>query len=359
MLPATLNMSPAEKYDWGGLYPMQTFAAVLITVGLTLALTWLPMPGIWWQVVRWAFYLPILLVGARYGSFAGLFAGVTASLLCAVVAASRGMWDASWPSILAPDFAVVGLLGGFLRVWPRFRKLYSAGEAATWPALSRISEPEITLDPTPLASIEGAARLLGESDTPAEMRQELVGIIVKECKHLSASITGLLQQRREATPPQACEADITPIIDAAVREAEFVLSGRGIVLRKEIAPDVPPIQCNPDQIRNLFMSLIINAAQSAPAGTEVVLDAHCGYDGVVLDVRGQGPFVRQVANRFFGSRAVTSGVGLAAAHDIVRRHGGRLNGKANLRKGLEFSVWLPLRRNDTHGSWQGVGSGGR
>jgi hypothetical protein len=338
---------------------MQTFAAIVISVGLTVALVWLPMPGIWWNVVRWAFYLPILLVGASYGSFAGLFAGVTASLLCAVVAASRGMWDVSWPSILAPDFAVVGLLGGFLEIWPRFRKLYSAGEADPWPALSRISELDITPDPSPLASIESAARLLGESDTPAEMRQELVGIIVKECRHLSASITSLLEQRREETPPIAFEADIISLIDAAVREAEVVLSGRGIILRTEIALDVPPIQCNPDQIRNLLVSLIINAAQSAAAGTEVVLDVHSGYNGVGLDVRGQGPFVRRVVNRFFGSHSVTSGVDLAAAHDIVRRHGGRITEKTNFSKGLEFSVWLPLRRNDTNGSWQGAGSGGR
>jgi hypothetical protein len=281
---------------------MHIFAAVVISAGLTLALAWLPMHGVWWHVVRWAFYLPILLTGAKYGSFAGLFAGVAASLSCTVVAASRGMGDVSWSSLLAPDLAVVGLLGGFVRTRPRFRKLYSAGEADPWPALSRVFEPEITFDPNPLTSIETAARLLGENDTPADLRQELVGIISKECKHLSASITGLLQQHREAAPPQIFESDITSIIDAVGREAEFVLAGRDIVVHKEIAPDVPPIQCNPDQIRNLFVSLIINAAQWASAGTVVVLDVHCGHKGVVLDVRGRGPFVRRLANRFFGSR---------------------------------------------------------
>jgi hypothetical protein len=338
---------------------MRTFAAIVITAGLILALAWLPVPGIWWNLVRWAFYLPILLVGARYGSLAGFFAGLTASLLCAVVAVSRGMGDVSWPGTFAPDFAVVGLLGGFLITWPRFRKLYPGREADPWPALGRTSEPEIPFDANPLTSIESAARLLGENDTPADLRQELVGIIAKECNHLSASITSLLENRREAAPPQVCEADITPIIEAAVRDAEFVLSGCGIVLHKEIAPDVPPIECNPDQIRKLFTSLIINAAQSANAGTDVALEAHCGHNGVVLAVRGQGPFVRRVANRFFGSHAGPSSVGLAAAQDIVRRHGGRIGGKTNLGKGLEFSVWLPLRRNDTNGGWQGATSRGR
>jgi hypothetical protein len=338
---------------------MHIFAAVAITAGLTLALTSLPMPGIWWNVVRWTFYLPILLVSARYGHLAGLFAGVTASLFCAFVAASQGIGDVSLAGVLAPDFVMVGLLGGFIRPWPRSRQPYAAVEPDPWPALSRVSEPETIFDPNPLNSIESAARLLGENDNPAEVRQELVGIIIKECTHLSANITGLLQQRREGVPPQVCEADITPIIDAAIREAEFVLTGRGIVLRKEIAPDVPAIQCNPDQIRNLFMSLIINASESEGAGTEVVLDVHYGHNGVVLDIRGHRTLVRRIANRFFGSHPETPGVSLAFAQDIVRRHGGRIGANVILRKGLEFSVWLPLRRNDPNGGWQGASSRGR
>jgi hypothetical protein len=337
---------------------MQTFVAILISAGLTLALAGLPMQGIGWHVVRWTFYLPVLLVGAKYGPIPGLLAGVIASLLCMVVAVSRVIDGVSWPSTLAPDLVIVGLLGGFARTWPRFRKLYSVGETDPWPVLSRISEPEITFDPNPLASIETAARLLGENDTPPDLRQELVGIILKECKHLSSRLTGLLQQCSEAAPPQVSEADITSIIDAARREAEFVLSGRGIVVREEIAPDVPPIHCNMDQIRTVLVSLLINASQAASAGTVVVLDAHCGHRGVVLDIRSRGPFVRRVANRFFGSPPQTSGVGLAAAQDIIRRHGGRIAAKINLGKGLEFTVWLPLRPKDTNGSRQGVSSRG-
>ena len=342
---------------------MRIFVIVAITAALTVALSWLPMPGLEWHVVRWAFYIPILLVGIRYGSFAGLFAGVTASLLFAFEAASQGIGGTSWPGIYSPDFAVVGFLGGrFLDVWPRFRQLTSARRAdSRTEQPSQISEPEIDLDLNPLVSIESAAKLLAEEDTPVDLRQELAGIISKECQNLSASIGGLLQQVRAAAPPEARDADIAVIIDAALKEAEFVLCGRGIVLRKEIAPDLPSIRCNPDQIRNLFMSLTINAAQSVPAGTEVVLLAHRGADGVILDVRdqGRGSLAARIASLFLVSRHGVTSVGLAAAYDIVRNHGGTIEGKANVRKGLEFSVWLPQLRDCTNGGWQSAGGGGR
>lgn len=331
---------------------MAALATVAVVVVLAVALASLPMAGIWWHVARWAFYLPILLVSARYGSFSGLLAGVAVSLLCVFVAAARGY--NSWPSIFAPDFALVGLLGGrFIGVWPRFNQLLSA-RAAARPVPGRIAERKLDFDLTPLSSIESAARLLAEEDAGADLRQELVGIIAKECKHLSSSIGGLLEKNREEAPAQVCDADMSAIIDAAVEEAEFVLCRRGVMIRKEIAPDLPRVECNPGQVRNLFVSLTVQAAQSAPAVNEVVLHAQRREDGVVLEIneQGQGPLARRIADQFFGPGPARVGVDLSTAYDIVRQHGGNIEGKINRSKGLVFSVWLPLRRNYNHGGWQ-------
>ena len=341
---------------------MRIFVTFAVTLGMTVALAWLPMPGMWWHVARWAAYLPILLVSARHGPMAGLWSGVAASLLWALATGSRGVGDVAWLSILSPDFAAVGLFGGrLLGVWPRSRQRYSASDAEAWREPGRVSEPEIDLNLNPIASIQSAAGLLAEDDTSAELRQELAGIISTECGRLSAGITSLLQRTTTATPPQFSETALPPIIDAAVREAEFVLCGRGTVVRKEIAAELPSIQCNPDQLRNLVMSLTINAAQSAPTGNAVVLTVHRVDDGICLAINDLGPgsFLSRVRGRFYGARPTTAGIGLAAAYETVRRHNGKIEAKVNVRKGLDFSVWLPLRRNHVNGSLQGSGGGGR
>ena len=138
--------------------PMRTIAAVMIAAGLTLALALLPVSGIWWKIVRRAFYVPILLLSTniRYGPLAGLLAGVGASLICALVVAARGAGDVSLASGLEPDFVIIGLLGGLTSSWSHWRQLYTGSVSDSWPALSRFSEAEVPFDSNPLTSIESA-----------------------------------------------------------------------------------------------------------------------------------------------------------------------------------------------------------
>ena len=100
-----------------------------------------------------------------------------------------------WWTTLLPDFASVGYFGGrLLGVWPRVRRHYPAREPRAWPEAGHISETELDLTLKPLVSIQGAAGLLAEEDTPAHLRHELAGIISKECGRLSVGITGLIHR---------------------------------------------------------------------------------------------------------------------------------------------------------------------
>jgi len=339
---------------------MRTFAVVVSAAGLSAAIAWLPLPGIWLSVAGLLFYIPIFWIGAQGGPLPGLASGTAASLLCAFVTASRG--DASWPVLLAvaPGFVLVGLLAGFKKGWPGFQPKYSLKGTDPWPPLSRGPEEEANFDSNPLAAIESAADLLADGNTPQPMRQELVSIIATECSNLSAEIKGLLQQSSRATAAQQSPSDISAIIDAVAREAEFVLGAQGIAVRKEIELQMTSVQGSPDQLRNLLMSLAIKATEHVFAGSELVLKAHNANAGVIVEVRIQGrrSVLRRAANRLFGYSLKASGPALAAAYDIVHRHGGTISVAAHVWKGLEFSVWLPLLRDRTYGSWQGAGRGG-
>jgi hypothetical protein len=338
-----------------------TLAIVVLTGGLTAALFWVPLSGAWWQVIRGVYYLPILLVSARHGAVAGLSAGLAVSLIYAIAADSRGMSDMAWVSILIPDFALVGLFGGgFLKNRRRFSHATFASGANTWPGFGRPSSLDYAFDPNPIDSILGAAGLLSEEDTPPEQRRELAGIISTECDHLSASIKGLLQFGSPATQSRFFETGFGEVIDAAIRETEFILGGRGIHVHKEFETDLLPVECDPEQIRNLLITLTINTAQSLPPGSAVFVDAHCADEGIVVNItdRGQESFLQRCLSRISSSRTGTTSLSLARAYDVVRQHGGRIRANCNARKRLEFSMWLPLHRKNPNDGWEGSGGGG-
>jgi hypothetical protein len=158
-----------------------------VAVGMSLAIAWPPVAALCWNVIRWPFYLPIFLIGARYGPFSGLVCGVAA--ICVFLTFSRTIGNA-WPGILGPDFAVAGLPAGISQASSRSRRPYFTSESDAWPSGDRLLEPEIGIDLNPLASIEIAAGLLAQDDTSEALRRELVGIVLAECEHLSVSIRG-------------------------------------------------------------------------------------------------------------------------------------------------------------------------
>lgn len=330
-----------------------TTVAFCFALGATLA--FMPPSGVWWNVVRWPFYLPIFLVGARYGPFSGLACGVAVAVFFIVVA-SKETGD-SWRGLVATDVAVVGLLGGFSRVWPRPVQPYFMTGREPLPSGGRLPELEVGIDLNPLASIEIAAGLLAQDDTPPAMRGELVGIVLTECEHLSTSIQAVLERFR-TTPQQDRQVEVATIVEAAVEEIEFVLSRLGVIIGKDIASGVPPIQCNPGKIQNLLVWLAISAAESQFAGNQIVIHARTAEDGVILDVesRGRGSFIRRAVNRLFESRLKQPDV---VVYDAVQQCGGRITRSKDLRKGSDFSLWLPLRRDCTNDRWQSTTRGGR
>jgi len=338
---------------------MRILVTFAVTVGLTVALAWVPMPGLQWRAARWAAYLPVLAVSGRYGPWAGLWAGVATSFLWAFLTVSMGVNNVALLTFLVPDFALIGLFGGRLlglRQPSRRRNLASGKQAS---GFRKNPEPAIEFNLDPLASIQSAAGLLAEDDTSANVRQELADIISTECGRLEAGINSMAQRCAPATPPQVDEVDLKPIIDAAVEEAEFVFCERGIVVEKQIAAELPRIEGDPDQIRNLLITLTTNAVQSATH--DLVIDVRRGEDGVILEVRDQrkGSGIRRILERFFGTATASSGAGLATAYDIVRQHGGIIKATVKAQKGIEFLVWLPLRQNKVNGDWPRASGGGR
>ena len=114
--------------------------------------------------------------------------------------------------------------------------------------------------------------------------------------------------------------------------------------------DLPPVECYPNQIHQVFMNLIVNATQAMEDGGTLTLRTRKADDTVRIQVQDTGVgMTRETIDRVFdpgfttkGSR-MGMGMGLLIANRIVDRHDGRITVESEPGIGSTFTVHLPVR----------------
>jgi signal transduction histidine kinase len=203
----------------------------------------------------------------------------------------------------------------------------------------------------PLTSVVGFADFLAESaEVPPRIREPL-RVIQQEAERASNIVKNLLSFARRQETRQS--AGIEPILEATVALFRNQLSGDQIALELEMSPDLPPLDLNPNQIQQVFVNLIQNAAQAigstGKSGT-IRLVTRRWMDGVTIEISDDGPGMNpehaaQAFEPFFTTKpeGQGTGLGLSISQGIVKEHGGRITLAARPGAGCSFTVELPGR----------------
>jgi signal transduction histidine kinase len=125
----------------------------------------------------------------------------------------------------------------------------------------------------------------------------------------------------------------------------------------ELAPDVPAIACNPSEINQVLLNLVVNAAHAIgevvgrdeKTKGEIVIGTRADGDHVVVTVADSGCGIpeairHKVYDPFFTTKGIGKGTGqgLAITHRIVQRHGGTITFDTAVGKGTRFVIRLPV-----------------
>ena len=188
---------------------------------------------------------------------------------------------------------------------------------------------------------------------PMTMRAE-PGLAWRELDAISRGMGELLDDllclaRLQQSEPAQC-FDLLELLEDVVRTYQVGAAERGI--RLEISPDpaatlLPVVACS-QQLLRLFTNLLLNAIRHSPDGGTVVLQASTASKRVVVQVIDEGPGIplawqRHVFERFWrgADRGGQTGLGLAIARAIARRHGGDLRLDVNRPGRCVLQVELP------------------
>lgn len=205
----------------------------------------------------------------------------------------------------------------------------------------------------PLTGIGMGVRRVSKAlaDKPAEA--ENVEFVLREIRRLD----GIVQELFDITHPR--QLDLTPRpLEETLRRAEQslaeVLLTREVRVTRQAEGGLPDVPHDADQVQQVFINLLKNAAEASPAGGEIrvrlrraaapaaavvvtVADSGCGMDA---DTQ------RTVFEPFFTTKPKGTGLGLYVTHDIVKRHGGTLSVSSAPGEGATFTLEMPI---DPHG----------
>jgi two-component system, NtrC family, sensor kinase len=152
-----------------------------------------------------------------------------------------------------------------------------------------------------------------------------------------------------------------------IEEAEFILSdihqglqstlnivNNELKYKAEVIKQfgiLPEVECMPAQLNQVFMNLLVNAAQSME--NKGTLTITTGYEDdwvwIAIDDTGKGISPEQqekIFEPFYTTkpRGLGTGLGLSLSQTIIDKHGGRIELKSEIGKGSCFSVWLPVKQ---------------
>ena len=208
----------------------------------------------------------------------------------------------------------------------------------------------------PLASVVGFADYLTEvPNVPPPLREPLQ-VIQEEAERASNIVKNLLSFARKQEHQRRPTA-LKPLLDATFLLLRNNLMAHRVEASLEVEPDLPMPDIDPNQIQQVFVNLINNAAQAIAStgrpGT-VVVRARRWLDGVAVDVADDGPgmseaLAAQVFEPFFTTKpeGEGTGLGLSISQGIVREHGGRIMLSTEEDRGSVFTVQLPLATQPT------------
>jgi signal transduction histidine kinase len=126
-----------------------------------------------------------------------------------------------------------------------------------------------------------------------------------------------------------------------------LLDQNHVDLRRNLDPDLPPVQADADQLWEALLNLIRNAVDAMPAGGNLTVSAKRSGAEALVSISDNGRGMSEEEARhlfvpFFTTKGDGTGLGLAYAQQVVSEHGGRIDCSTVRGKGSTFSIQLPL-----------------
>ena len=198
----------------------------------------------------------------------------------------------------------------------------------------------------PLTGILTNSSLMLQDLGPDDPRREDLQIIVDETLRCRKIVKGLLDFARQTAPLKQA-VNLNQVVEDVLNLVKNQAAFRNITFATGLQADLPTVMADRDQMRQVVLNIVLNAAEAVPGGGEIrVISRLDRADHICLSISDTGPGIPEAIKSrlfepFFTTKTTGTGLGLAIAYGIMDRHRGTIDVQSTPGQGTTISLRLP------------------
>ena len=179
-----------------------------------------------------------------------------------------------------------------------------------------------------------------------ELRED-VASIVHETQRCARIVRGLLDFSRESVPrKQPC--NLNDVLESSLTLVGNQALFHDVTVHRRYDPGLPEVMADAQQMEQVFVNMLVNAAQAMEGGGELTLETSVRDGQVLVRIADTGPGIPpgvlgRIFDPFFTTKETRgTGLGLSVSYGIVQNHGGTIEVESEVGVGTAFTIRIPL-----------------
>jgi len=200
----------------------------------------------------------------------------------------------------------------------------------------------------PLTTVSGWLQIMLGEASADDKRREPLHLMSTEVDRIANIVHHLLSFGRRA-PSEAGPVRINRVLSDVLELIEYQIRSDNIRIIKSLCECLPPVMGDANQLKQVFLNIIVNARQAMPDGGVLTVTTRMTEDGRVETAIGDTgcgmnpELTQKVFDPFYTTKGEQggSGIGLFLCRNIAKDHGGALTVSSRPGEGSTFIVSLP------------------
>jgi signal transduction histidine kinase len=189
--------------------------------------------------------------------------------------------------------------------------------------------------------------ILADGDQTVQEYLEMISTQIRKSDKIISDLLNFSRTRPDESAERE-EVAVSAMIQQVLAEQPPPAQ---VEVSTQIAPDLPPIFVDLQQMNAVLTNLVSNAYQAMPDGGKLAIKAETKADEVVIAVSDTGvgippENINKLFEPLFTTKAKGIGLGLAVSKNLVEANGGTIEVQSEYEKGCIFTVSLPVVRRD-------------